>query len=452
MNVKVLKFGGTSLADATSIRKVMEILKKETNNKLIIVLSASSGITDLLIHLCEICPRLNSEEESKQITNKIESHHLQLIVELFENSEQGAKCIQAVDFLFHSLKNLIEGVRILQEITPKVQAEILSYGEVLSSTIFYNYAVSQGLNSSFFDARELIATDGFHLNAKPDLIKIEANKERLLSFFKISDVVITQGFIGSWAKETTTLGRNGSDLSASLFAYAVNANEVQIWTDVNGILSADPKYVTAPISIPSLHFEEVFEMSFFGAKVLHPETIKPAMLKGIPVKVLNTFNPDNEGTTIYAKVEQNIQEPSLHSIILLPSCLLIEKRLSTETRDFTYYYNFLIENNFNIIHFNGNKIFFKSIVKIDSNKSFYKNLLDEKEIDNLEVDLIALCGYRINEPSSKIYNQIQTIIQELYNFLVHQIIFRASNYSILIVLPSGVGKEVIETLHSIILD
>lgn len=457
MGVKVLKFGGTSIASYNEFLQVFQIIQSQLeNNKLIIVLSACAGITEKLLQLANSYP-LNKLNNKDEILNFIEQHHILIATKVIENTKSLTDAIQTIENLIRSIYLLLEGVIILEEITPKVKDQILSYGELLSSHLFYHFAKSKNLNSTILDAREIIVTDGVHLNAAPVLQAIERNAQKINKLFENFDVIITQGFIGSWAKETTTLGRGGSDLSASLFAYAIQADEVQIWTDVNGILSADPKFVKNPVTIPIMSFDEVMELSFWGAKVLHPDSIKPAMLKNIPVRILNTFAPENDGTLVVEKIEKfvykpDINTPKIHSITLLEDCYLIKKRLNPFTRSFDHYYSLLNQPFYKILHYNGNQNYFKAIVKVLQEESQFVELLKAEEISHSLVDIITLCGNNLCNQNHSIDNKMTKIIQELKPFPVHQIVFCSSDSSIFFVIQREKGKEIIDRLHKIIID
>ncbi len=451
MSIKVLKFGGTSVADADAMRRVYEIVRTRCSHKLIVVLSALAGVTNHLIELSKFAP-VNDKQQKNEILNAIEKCHIQLIQGLFQDGEGSKEAIRSFQYYFDSLKLLLEGVEILEELTPRVKDEILAFGEFFSSKIFYDYCKYIGMNCAWLDAREVIATDDTYQNARPDLHKIKSNAYKIIKLFEDYDVVITQGFVGSSADRTTTLGRGGSDLSASLFAYSVAAEEIQIWTDVDGVLSADPKLVENPITIPMMGFDEVIELSFFGAKVLHPETIKPAMLENIPVRVLNTFRPSLEGTLIVNNLSDFFPEaPQIHSLVLLENCLLIEKRLSPLTKDFADYYKMLRLPELKILHYNGNHNYFKSIIKIESNKETIQNILEDEGIDSVKIDLIAFCGSRLNMPSAQVFDQVSKILQIVKPYPIYQFIFRSSDNSIILALQKDRGKELIEQLHDILI-
>jgi aspartate kinase len=454
MPIKVLKFGGTSVANADAMERAYEIIRTKSSDKLVVVLSALAGVTN---HLTELSKFVSADHklQKTRILDTIESCHLQLIQGLFQDSESSKEAIRSFRTYFDNLKLLLEGVEILEELTPRVKDEILAFGEFFSSKIFYDYCRWKGINCGWLDAREVIATDDTYQNAQPNLQRIKANSQKIMRFFEHYDVVITQGFVGNFEGRTTTLGRGGSDLSASLFGYSIDAEEIQIWTDVNGVLSADPKLVENPVTIPIMSFDEVIELSFFGAKVLHPETIKPAMLENIPVRILNTFRPSNEGTLIVSNISNfgtnpNPEMPQIHSIVLLENCFLIKKRLNPLTKGFVDYYKILGLSEAKILHYNGNRNYFKAIIKVESNEEALQNIFEDEEIDYTNVDLIAFCGSNFHKPSRKVFNQINEAFQTVKPYIIHQFIFRSSDYSIILALQKDKGREVVAQLHNIL--
>lgn len=454
MPIKVLKFGGTSVAGSFPMHQTYEIVRAKSSDKLIVVLSALAGVTNRLTELLKLVS-VDHKPQKTQILDIIENCHLQLIHSLFQAPDASQEAVRSFREYLNNLKLLLEGVEILEELTPRVKDEILAFGEFFSSRIFYDYCKYKGMRCCWLDAREVIATDDTYQNARPDLHKIKANAYKIIKLFEDYDVVITQGFVGSSGERTTTLGRGGSDLSASLFAYSIEAEEIQIWTDVDGVLSADPKLVEHPITIPVMSFDEVIELSFFGAKVLHPETIKPAMLENIPVRVLNTFNPLNEGTLIVNDVRKlldasDIEAPQIHSIVLLENCFLIKKRLTPFTKGFADYYKILQLPEAKILHYNGNRNYFKSIIKIESNEEVVRNIFEEEQIDPIKIDLIAFCGYNLHKPSRKVFNQINEAMKIVKPYTIYQFVFRSSDNSIILALEEGKGKEIIGQLHNIL--
>lgn len=449
MGVIVQKFGGTSVGNSYAMRKVYDIVSS-TSGKRIVVLSASAGITDKLVKIAETC--LSKETDIyKDIFDEIEKHHLKLIIELFEDSDKSANCIREVNFILQSLSKLLQGIKILDELTNKVKAEILSYGEILSSRIFYHYSLFRGLNAFLLDARQIIETDNYHLEAKPILSKIEQNGAKIHKIFENYDVIITQGFIGNWHKETTVLGRGGSDFSASLFGYSVDADEIQIWTDVDGVMTTDPKIVPSAKVIDTISFEEVAELSFFGAKVLHPETIKPAMSKNIPVKVLNTFAPEGKGTTILPKIERNSDYPAIKSLMLIDDCLFLRRKLDINSKDVVYYFKF-IESNFNkIFKFSYNSNNLTSIAK-GGKCSNLLSLLAEEMIDFERVDVVAFFGSNLSNIDITTLRRLLEILVDFNNELKSSLYHFVSNHSIILLIEEGKGKEIVGKIHSLLFD
>jgi len=452
MPIKVLKFGGTSVGTHLAMEQAYHIVQQNASgNHLVVVLSACAGVTDTLLKISEICIN-SSKTEIEKIVEELENRHIQLVVDLFRDGYKTAQCIKTINFLFESLRKLIEGVRILGEITPKIIAEVLSYGEILSSNIFYQYLLQREQSCYLLDAREVICTDNVYLNAKPDLEKISLNGTKVINIFKNYNIIITQGFIGNWSKETTTLGRGGSDLSAALFGYCLDADEIQIWTDVDGILTADPKIINNPRVIKEMIFEEVGELSFFGAKVLHPETIKPAISKNIPVRVLNTFNPKFDGTLIIPSKNTSDSNGVFHSLIFIGTSTFVSKRLETDSKDVNFYIRFLQQNFSNIVLFSSNSNNFYAIIKGIVTSNYQKELLQKEKIEIQIVETIALVGNQILNLKEEDQNKIYEILNSFPGHLLMPYPIVLSRYSLLFVARFGMGMDFLKEAHSILLN
>ncbi len=315
--MKVLKFGGTSVKDAFAMQRVFDIISADNITKLV-VLSACSGITDKLIILLNYAANSN-EKEMRSTFNFIKEHHINLLNNLiFPSNPFYNQSVNKIKQILDELFNFANSILFLKEATSKSLDKILSFGEILSTTIFYYYTISKELDTIWLDARKLIKTNDEFNSAKIDydLSKQEISKIFQNDLFNGKRIAITQGFIGSDSKNnTTTLGRGGSDLSAAIFGKLLFPDVVEIWTDVDGILSADPRQVELTRTIPLMEFDEVRALSYFGAKVLHPQTLLPAMEASIPVKVLNSLNKENPGTTIINSIDTNI--PTLHSVLTI---------------------------------------------------------------------------------------------------------------------------------------
>lgn len=292
----ILKFGGTSVANASAINQIASIIKsKLSNDKLVIVLSACSGITDQLLDLAQASIK-NTEDYLIQFNRIVALHHT-IIKEL--NLENDILLNDTITALFQDLKKQVDGCYLLKDLSPKTKDTILSFGELLSSNIVHSYLKKNiESNSEFIDSRNLIVTNNNFGNATVNFNESYKNITENFSGNN-SKIVVLPGFIAkSSLGNTTTLGRGGSDYTASIVAHALEAHHIEIWTDVNGIFTTNPKIVKQAKSIPKISYQEAMELSYFGAKVLYAPTIKPAFEKNIPIWVKNTFEPENIGTLI----------------------------------------------------------------------------------------------------------------------------------------------------------
>lgn len=304
--MKVLKFGGTSIGDATNIRRVCEIAASRASRPTVLVFSAMGSTTDRLVKLGELAA-VGNAEESLQLVSELQAHHRELISELFASDAARGNVLGTIDPMFDRLREMVRSVAVLADLSPSVSARILGFGELLSTRILTAFLRESGLRVEWTDARELIVTDERHLDAEP--LFAETNdrvRERLGPLLDSGVCPVTQGFIARSPQGTdTTLGRGGSDFTAALLGAALQAEEIEIWTDVDGVLTADPSLVDQARSIPVMSFQEAAELAFFGARVLHPKTLVPAVEAGVPVRVLNTLRPEGDGTVIVAEPEAN---------------------------------------------------------------------------------------------------------------------------------------------------
>ncbi|TLY31196.1 MAG: lysine-sensitive aspartokinase 3 [Ignavibacteria bacterium] len=292
----VMKFGGTSVEDAAAIRRVIGIVRREVGRTPLVVVSACSGVTNDLIHAAQAV-RDGDEPRALSILTGLRDRHRKLIDDLIEKK---GELLPSVDKLFNDLRNLIHGVYLLGELTNRSLDAITGRGEQLSSLIIHAAMEESGVPSAVVDARRVMATDRSFGAAVPDVEKVARGaREFFLPPLKRGMAVVTQGFIGAAEDGTpTTIGRGGSDLSASIFGSVLDAEEIQVWTDVDGMMTADPSIIPEARPINVLSFDEASELAYFGAKVLHPRTILPAVRKNIPVRVLNSRRPEFSGTLI----------------------------------------------------------------------------------------------------------------------------------------------------------
>ena len=285
----VMKFGGTSVGNAERIKNAAAIVKSNLGRKPIIVVSAVAKMTDTLIRLAKAAP----DGQGDEIFEEIKRTHYTIL--------EGLELEKSIlDGDFAELSGLLRNTQQSKQLNDAVLDAFQSFGEKISSKIFAAHLNKAGIMSQAFNSWELgLLTSGDFGNAEPLKASYAAIKKKVSG---LNILPVITGFIGRAEKgETTTLGRGGSDYTAAIFGAAAGAEEIQIWTDVDGIMSADPKVVPGAKTIKNLSFDEASELAYFGARVIHPKTLLPAIDKNISVRVLNTFNPQHQGTTITKK-------------------------------------------------------------------------------------------------------------------------------------------------------
>ena len=300
-NLVVMKFGGTSVEDATAIQRTAGIVagRHRSDLEVIVVVSAMARVTDQLLAAAAAAGR-NQREEALGISAKLRERHLNTAAELV--GREADTLTQQIHQHFDSLDDLLRGIAAVGELTPRTNDLVVSFGERLSSVIVAQSFAHQGLPAAHLDARLCILTDAHYGKAAPNETAIEAAlRTHALPLLEVGTIPVMGGFIGANdAGITTTLGRGGSDYTAALVGGGLHAGAIEIWTDVNGIMTTDPRIVPEALRVKTISFEEAAELAYFGAKVLHPATILPAVQKSIPVFVLNSRNPSNQGTKIVA--------------------------------------------------------------------------------------------------------------------------------------------------------
>jgi aspartate kinase len=297
----VSKFGGTSVADATAIRRTAEIIKGRIAKQPIVVVSAFAGSTNALIAIAELAAAGTLMPAIEQV-EALRERHLATIAELLGNDADAEEHAAEESALFDELAHLVEALSVLGHLTPRSLDAMSALGERLSAPIVAAAFVRAGIDAVLVDARMVMKTDNEFGRAAPlpELIAA-ACREHLAPLVKAGKVPVLGGYIGSTVEGvTSTLGRGGSDYSASLLGAALGADAIEIWTDVDGMLTADPRVVPNAKLIDHIRFDEASELASFGAKVLHPNTITPAVQQGIPVYVFNSRRPEGTGTRITA--------------------------------------------------------------------------------------------------------------------------------------------------------
>ena len=439
----ILKFGGTSVSSEQSVKAIAQIVKREKANKPVVVVSALSGITNLLVSLV----RLDSMTAKKEIITKIKTQHLGLINKLFNKTE--AKIV--MDYVDNTLNKLAKACRKLPKdyTMSQWQDSIVAYGETLSSFLIANYLSAQKISTKQVIATKCIVTDKNFGNA--NFIKSATRKKvkaTILSLIKQNIVPVITGFIGQTTDGyITTLGRGGSDYSAAIIGYALNSKEIQIWTDVDGVYSADPRLIKQPKLLNNLSYQEAAELAMFGAKVLHPRTILPAIIANIPVKVLNTFNIDSPGTTI-TKISRSsgiVKAITAKQMVPLINIYSVDMFLS---RGFLKkIFNGFAKYNISVDLVSASEV--SVSVTLDNTENLpaaIKYLNKFTKITQLEdhgsVSLIGEAIMRSPHLMSKVFG-----LFEEHDIPVHMVSYSAANINVGLVMPSKHINKALKLLH-----
>ena len=368
--MKVFKFGGASVKDASAIRNVSKIMSLFPDEEILVVLSAIGKTTNKLEEIHQAYQSMDKLTFLKSIA-ELEKFHVDLLNELFKTNSN--PIYNKIEVVFNNLKakfNLPYSRNFSLEYD-----QIVSLGEVLSSYILSAYLSENNFSAMWIDARELIQTDNNFQEANVDWKKTEiAISKKILPEIKENKLLITQGFIGATADgKSTTLGREGSDYSAAIFAYCCNAESVTIWKDVPGMLNADPKYFENTKKLDKISYKEALELSYYGASVIHPKTIKPLQNKGIPLYVKSFLEPLNEGTIIHANKEN---DKLIASFIVKHNQVLF----SFTPNDFS----FIVEENLSTL-FKGLSACSAKINLMQNSALSFSILLDELKINKEKI-------------------------------------------------------------------
>jgi aspartate kinase len=294
----VCKFGGTSVQDAEAMTRLAHIISSRRKQQPIVVASAMGKTTNQLLEVAQMAAK-GKRQDALDLLTKIKEKH-------FKEAQKNGIAVtedwvaETINAYFKEMRDIVKGLAALGELTPRITDAIASYGERLSTAILTQVLENNGMPAQLMDARECIITDDNYTRAGVLFDFTDAAiVEKFRPVLKAGKIPVFQGFIGrTRTGTTTTIGRGGSDYSAAIVGAALDVDDIQIWTDVNGIMTTDPRMVKEARRIRSISFDEAAELAYFGAKVLHPATIIPAVRKKIPVHVLNSYKPENEGTLI----------------------------------------------------------------------------------------------------------------------------------------------------------
>ena len=392
MKYKVFKFGGASVKDADAVKNVAKIIQRFPDDQLIVVISAMGKTTNALERLVKSYISKSTDQET--IYNEIKTFHWSIMEELF--GEEHDTIYTDLENLFVELAWACEG-EVLAEYD-QVYDQIVSMGEIISTRIISHYLISEGLNIRWIDARGLIQTDNTYREGKVDFTEtLHQVKSQILTKATSGkpEIIIVPGFIGGTSENfTTTLGREGSDYTAAIMAYCTEAESVTIWKDVPGVLNADPKWFDNTQKIDELTYHDAIELTYYGATIIHPKTIKPLQNKNIPLYVRSFVQPEEAGTV----VQDSQKKLSVPSFIFKLKQVLI----SLQPKDFSFIAEDKLSTIFNIFHKNGIHIHVMQLsainfsVCIDEDERKVPSLLGElqKEFKVLYNSDLELCTIR----------------------------------------------------------
>ena len=367
--MQILKFGGASVKDADGVRNLEKVLNVVGTKKILIVISAMGKTTNAMEKVID--HYFNSKHELQSSIQDVKKYHNAILLDLFEN--EAHEVFKAVSNLFQELSDFFK--RNKSPDYSFVYDQTIGFGELVSTTIVSYYLNYKGVQNSWLDVRELIKTDNYYRDAK---VQWEATQSEISSAVNSNTLYITQGFLGSDTNNfTTTLGREGSDYTAAIFAYCLNAKSVTIWKDVPGVLNADPRYFENATLLHSLSYEEAIELSYYGASVIHPKTLQPLQRKEIPLFVKSFLNPKNNGTKVGKTLELS---PKVPCYILRDNQILI----SVSSLDFSYMVEENISHIFKLLHLHKMKV--RSI----QNSAISFSVCVENKYDHLEPLILQL--------------------------------------------------------------
>lgn len=367
--MQILKFGGASVKDAEGVKNLENVLRTVGSEKSLIVISAMGKTTNALEKVID--HYFHSKHELQSSIQDVKKYHNAILLDLFEN--EAHEVFKVVSNLFRELSDFFD--RNKSPDYSFVYDQTIGFGELVSTTIVSYYLNHNGIKNKWLDVRELIKTDSYYRNAK---VQWEATQSKILEGVDGNTLNITQGFLGSDANNfTTTLGREGSDYTAAIFAYCLNAKGVTIWKDVPGVLNADPRYFEHPTLLHSLSYEGAIELSYYGASVIHPKTLQPLQRKEIPLYVKSFLNPKNKGTKVGKALELS---PNVPCYILRKNQILI----SVSSLDFSYIVEENISHIFKLLHL------YKMKVRSIQNSAISFSVCIENNYDHLEPLILQL--------------------------------------------------------------
>jgi aspartate kinase len=367
--MQIFKFGGASVKDAEGVKNLAHVLKTVGYSNTLIVVSAMGKTTNAMETV--ISNYFDTKHQLQSSLQDVKKYHNNILLDLFDNEQH--LVFETVDKLFQEIVQFFDHNK-----SPNynfVYDQVIGFGELISTTIISHYLNQIGITNTWLDVRDFIKTDDYYRNAK---VHWNQTQELISTHVDSSKLNITQGFLGSNSNNfTTTLGREGSDYTAAVFAYCLNANTVTIWKDVPGVLNADPRYFENAELLHQISYTEAIELSYYGASVIHPKTLQPLQRKEIPLYVKSFLNPKNEGTKVGKDITLN---PKVPCYILKQNQVLI----SLSSLDFSYIVEDNISHIFSLLHD------YKMKVSMIQNSAISFSVCIENNYDNLERLLLHL--------------------------------------------------------------
>jgi aspartate kinase len=420
--MKIFKFGGASIKDTNGIRNVSNIIRNHADAPLLIVVSALGKTTNHLEKLLDAC--YYNRQDKEELFSQIKNEHLSILNELFNTDVKNV--FEDIDSLFHTLHNYIQGE--FSENFDFEYDQVISFGELISSKMIYFYLQQVNIPVVWVDARQVIRTDNTYREGHVDWAKtIKKTKKIIEPYYKEEEkkIVITQGFIGGTSEGfTTTLGREGSDFSAAIFGFSLDAESVTIWKDVEGLLNADPKFFPDTVKLDKIPYREAIELAYYGASIIHPKTLQPLQNKNIPLRVKSFMNEQGEGSVIHD-----------FSIKRLTPCYIVKREqvlISISPKDFSFIAEENLSTIFGLFAFFGVKINLMQNSAISfslcvDNKEKINELIEELQTEfyvryNSGVELFTIRSYDRN--SIDRITKDRTVILEQKNRTTVQYIIR----------------------------
>lgn len=436
----IAKFGGTSVSSEQRISVICNIIKNQLDKDPIAVVSALSGVTDLLLSL-PAYPKYKLEKEWKRLKNI----HKNLVESTFKDIKKQKEVWQYINEKIEEISKLN-----LKKADKKLLDKLVSYGEIMSSYIISQALERQGIRSAQVIATDLIVTND-NFGAAEFIPEETAKKVKkvLIPIIEKKIVPVITGFIGSTKKgEVTTLGRGGSDYTASIVGFCLEAAEIQIWTDVDGMFTADPRFIKTAKMIEAVSFKEASELATFGARVLHPRTIKPAIKANIPVRILNTFNPKSSGTLIKEKINIPHQlraisfKRKVTLVNIYSTAMLLQKGFLAKV------FQVFASNNISIDLVSVSEVSIS--VTLDNNGGLSNAITQLSQFTNVTVienlGMVSLIGEGVTSSTYTIKKIFDILDQE--KILVRMVSLGATNINISLVIESEKIERAVRVLHN----